>query len=544
MKRILPLLVAGMALALANATVSFKDPVENYVHSSGAPNWVIHSGKWEFKDGAARQLDPKSNGGLAFLAGKSFRDCRLKVRFKPQGAPNLVRAAGLVFRAKDCFNFYWAHYDVRNSQIVLARRSTDKGWILVARAAGVKIEPDVWHEGEVSAAGKKITVKFDGRVVLETEDGALAEGRVGLRSGLGVIAFDDFEVSGTPADDSKFIMSFKAPEDKATRRLDVPRVLASRDCGYFPVLLHLGGQRLGAVIRAGAAHVGIGGRLDWIHSEDGGKTWSQPTVIVDSRYDDRNPAALVTRDGRILVLYAENSAYNEKGEYNLKYGQYSLFQTESADGGKTWSPKRPIVFDGYPNSNVYGKGITLDNGDILIPWYWKGGGGFIRSTDGGKTWMPPKVIAVCNEVAIAEVAKNEILAVARTRKGCVILRSKDNGETWNKPEQFSPKGIMPATLIKLADGRLFAACGHRIRPFGIKAAISHDNGKTWNPKHSALIVWDSGNYDSGYPSAVQMADGSVAVLSYAVGSGLLPAVVHSQCAVLSPDALTRLGTAQ
>ena len=203
-------------------------------------------------------------------------------------------------------------------------------------------------------------------------------------------------------------------------------------------------------------------------------------------------------------------------------------------------PKRPIAFDGYADSSVYGQGITLANGDILIPWYWKGGG-FIRSTDGGKTWQPPKVITPCSEVAFAEIAKNEILAIARHDGGCVILRSKDNGETWSKPEPFTPKGVHPATLIKLADGRLFAACGNRIRPYGIKVAISHDNGKTWDPKHTAFISWDSANIDSGYPSAVQLADGSVAVISYAVGSGLLPVDAQSQCAILSPAALKRLG---
>ena len=540
MKAILPLLLA--VISLAAAPVSFKDSFDNYALASGAPNWVVHSGKWEFKGGAVRHLDQMFNGGLMFLDKKSFRDCRLKVRFNPQGSASLVRAAGLVFRAKDCYNFYWVHYDVLHSQVVLARRSTNTIWIVVARAEGVKIAPGVWHEGEVTAVGKKITVRLDGKVVLEKEDGVLAEGRVGLRSGMGVLAFDDFEVSGTPADDSKFKMTYDTPEDGATRRLEVPRVLASRNCGYFPVLLHLGGQRLGAVIRAGATHVGIGGRLDWIHSEDGGRTWSKPTVVADSKFDDRNPAALVTRDGRIIVLYAENNAYNEKGDYNLKYGHFSLFQTESADGGRTWSPKRPIVFEGYPDSSVYGQGITLANGDLLVPWYWKGGG-FLRSTDGGRTWQPPKVIASCSEVAFVETAPGRLLAIARSHEASLLLRSADNGETWSKPEPLMPKGIHPATIVKLADGRLFAAFGHRIRPYGIKVAISHDHGRTWNPRHSAFISWDSGNTDSGYPSAVQLADGSVAVISYAVGSGLLPVVPQSQCAILSPTTLQRLGEA-
>jgi photosystem II stability/assembly factor-like uncharacterized protein len=361
---------------------------------------------------------------------------------------------------------------------------------------------------------------------------------------MGILGFDDFEVSGPPADDSKFVRHTAHPEDGKTRRLAVPRVVSSRDCGYFPVLLHLGGQKLGAVIRAGAPHVGIGGRLDWICSEDGGKSWSQPSVIVDSRHDDRNPAAMLTRDGRIIVIYSEASTYNEKGEYNPKYGTFSLFLTESADGGKTWSPKRPLVFEGYQTQCVYGQGITLANGDLLVPWYTgKTVGGFIRSKDGGRTWRQPKVIGPCCEIAFAEVAPKEIVAAGRTKSGCLILRSTDNGETWSKPERLTPKGMHPATLIRLADGRLFLAYGCRVRPFGIKVALSLDNGKSWKEEHSAYISWDSSNGDSGYPSAVQLADGSVVVVSYAVGSGMLPEAIQSQCAILSPESLNQLGAA-
>ena len=533
-------LLIGMAGLAAGESADFKDDFSSYsMLSGGEPNWAIHSGSWQFINGTLRQTDQMFNGGLAFLDGRSFRDCTVKVRFKPEGSRRFVRAAGVVFRARDCFNFYWVHFDCRNSQVVLARRSRNKTWIVVHRAENVKIASDVWHQAEVSAVGDKITAKLDGKVVLETEDKALKEGRVGLRSGMGVLNFDDFEVAGTPVDDGKFVMTYEAKEDQTTPRLEVPRVIASRGCGYFPVLVHLGGQKLGAVIRAGAGHVGVGGRLEWIASEDGGQTWSKPTVIANSKWDDRNPAAYVTADGKVVVIYAEASTYNARGDFHIKYGTYDLFMTESADGGKTWSEKKSIKFPGHPNASVYGQGVILSNGDIIVPWYWRGGG-FIRSTDGGKSWQAPQRIAACSEVAFAEVAPGEILAIARQSESCCILRSSDNGKTWSKPERFTATGLHPATLIRLADGNLLAAYGSRIRPYGVKVAISKDNGATWPDKNTAFISWDSGNSDSGYPSAVQLADGSVAIISYAVGSKLLPLELQSQCAVLSPEFLKKL----
>ncbi len=530
-----------VAAVTASEVFSYKDNFENYPFLSDAsPNWVSHNGRWEVVNGHLRQLDKVLNGGLIFLDGKSFSDCQIKVKFNPTGDEKGVRAAGVIFRAKDCKNFYWIHFDSRNSQVVLARCATNNGWIVIQRAPKNKMVNGQWHDAEVTAVGNLITVKLNGKVVIEKEDNALTEGRVGLRVGQGLISFDDFEVTGRLADDSKFVMT-KADEDKATQRLNVPRVISSKNCGYFPVMVHLGGQKLGAVIRAGAGHIGIKGRLDWITSEDGGKTWSKPTVIVDSPYDDRNPAAYVTKDGKIVVLYAEASMYDEQGQWSPKSGFYKLFQVESTDGGKTWSEKKSIEFEGHINYNVYGQGITLANGDILVPWYWSGGG-FIRSTDGGKTWTAPQVIMKqgCSEIAFVEVAENEILAMARA-DGLFAMRSLDNGKTWSAPERVTEKGLHPASIIKLADGRLFMAYGSRLRPYGVKVAISNDNGKTWKKENTAFVTWDSANTDCGYPSAVQLADGSVAIISYAVGSEILTWDAHSQCVVLSPEVLKKLG---
>lgn len=63
--------------------------------------------------------------------------------------------------------------------------------------------------------------------------------------------------------------NINAKEDAthAPRLESAERVVAVKGGGYFPVLIRLQDGTLGAVVRGGAPHIGIEGRLDWIHTE-------------------------------------------------------------------------------------------------------------------------------------------------------------------------------------------------------------------------------------------------------------------------------------
>jgi len=92
-------------------------------------------------------------------------------------------------------------------------------------------------------------------------------------------------------------------------------VYVIKEAGYFPVLTALSDCEVIAVLRSGAGHVGIGGRLDVVRSEDGGDSWSEPITVADSDRDDRNPALGIAKSGTIILAYHEQGSYDADGKF-------------------------------------------------------------------------------------------------------------------------------------------------------------------------------------------------------------------------------------
>ena len=90
-----------------------------------------------------------------------------------------------------------------------------------------------------------------------------------------------------------------AADEKAP--LELTRSLVVSGQGYFPVALRLADGRIAVVLRGGAPHLGIQGRLDMVFSGDEGQTWTKPALVVDTPIDDRNPALGQAKDGTIVV---------------------------------------------------------------------------------------------------------------------------------------------------------------------------------------------------------------------------------------------------
>ena len=94
--------------------------------------------------------------------------------------------------------------------------------------------------------------------------------------------------------------------------------------------------------------------------------------------------------------------------------------------------------------------------------------------------------------------------------------SADGGRTWTMVKPLGFHGA-PPHLQRHSSGVLILTYGYRQLPYGQRVAFSHDDGATWD--HDWIIRDDGPNWDLGYPSTVELADGSLFSVYYQVVPG-------------------------
>ncbi len=147
----------------------------------------------------------------------------------------------------------------------------------------------------------------------------------------------------------------------------------------------------------------------------------------------------------------------------------------------------------------------------------------VRTTDGGRSWKfvawigdEPKGYAIMPSTA--RLGPRELLTAVRCREGAkswiATYRSRDDGASW-RPDGVPAPDLgegNPASLIRLADGRLCLTYGYRAAPYGIRARLSRDGGRTWGKE--IVLRADGGGRDLGYPRSAQRRDGKVVTVYY------------------------------
>lgn len=304
------------------------------------------------------------------------------------------------------------------------------------------------------------------------------------------------------------------------------------------------------------AHVCPFGQVHGMTSKDDGKTWTFPRVLLDSAIDDRDSGVLETAKGTLLVTTFTSLAYEpylekqasfaelrpkgwetkamkpeQLARWNAAHARLDAagrkaelgeWVLRSTDGGLTWSPRIPTVVN-----SPHGP-IQLKDGRLLYAGkqLWTGDKkiGVCESKDDGLTWnwlaeIPARKgddpVASYHELHAVEAADGTLIAHIRNHNkenaGWTLqTESRDGGRTWNEPHPVCFG--LPSHLLRLRDNRLLMTYGHRRPPFGNQARISSDNGRTWSA--AMVISGDGKGGDLGYPSTVELADGSLLTVWY------------------------------
>ncbi|HNQ35086.1 MAG TPA: sialidase family protein [bacterium] len=319
------------------------------------------------------------------------------------------------------------------------------------------------------------------------------------------------------------------------------------------------------------AHVDPFGKSFLVRSRDGGDTWSAPELINDTPLDDRDTGLCVCRDGTVLASwftshYCRDSYLKYLAKYlgaakaepeerwrrklasispedvrfwaeEMREGDYRVLGKwirRSVDGGRTWedpvrvpvtTPHGPVeLADGrllfLGNSGSY----DLNNGKMLA----------VESSDRGRTWTvigrmnmhppykneTPGGYAFLCEPHLVETAPGRLLALARyedvlkVEPSCLWQSgSEDGGRTWSEPYSTGILG-KPPHLCRLSDGRVLATYGYRHPPYGQRACLSVDGGRTWDYADEIILRDDAPSGDLGYPASAELADGMIITVYY------------------------------
>lgn len=247
-----------------------------------------------------------------------------------------------------------------------------------------------------------------------------------------------------------------------------------------------------------------------------------------------------------------SSQPSDNGEAYIYWGGYTRY---SDDFGATWSDHQMVPGDGkswdfgyrhHPGgAALRGRMIELDDGTLLQAGYEGGLEGrscsalrIFRSSDMAESWqLHPDVIDLddvgLQEPAMALWPKGEITIFNRTTGNddrLVTASSCDGGATFDTPRTIEIMGH-PYDPLVLRDGRLLLVYGYRHYPMGVRARLV-DPGQPLEEAPEIIIRDDSPSRDTGYPSAIQLADGRIVIAYYITDKAGIRGI---ECTVVALD---------
>ena len=300
--------------------------------------------------------------------------------------------------------------------------------------------------------------------------------------------------------------------------------------GLWPVLTVLPGGEIVAAVYDHPSHGYGNGNIELWASTDGGSLWKRRSTVSDHEqnpgYVRMNHAIGRNKSGDLVALVA---GYREE----RRPPRLPLQVCISNDSGHTWKRHEVdckdagafgnIVLgeDGTLSAAIYQKDSPEEGKDLSAYIY--------RSKDNGQTWSDRTLIRTrSNETALLRCRNGRWLAAVRlqatihstedmlylhTDQPVHLLTSGDEGRTWSTGRQVSFPSQHPGHLLELDNGYLILSCGTRIPGlFGVVLRYSTDGGESWSEQVPLISISEPS--DCGYPSSVQLQDGTIVTAFY------------------------------
>ena len=301
----------------------------------------------------------------------------------------------------------------------------------------------------------------------------------------------------------------------------------------------------------------------WVSFNEG-KTWTKPIVVNDSKFDDRDTGICYIGGGKMVISWFTetdhefydgliNATWYHPEDKALTQGFGNMLKNLSSDEiedgiaafvkcsddyGVTWSD--PIK---VPLTSPHGPSLCADGSLVFMGKEMKGE--YVApvpivvytSRDAGHTWEHTGTVPAGDDCTIEQMHEPHVIELPNGRLlGAIRVHgrpndpphtvyttfSDDHGKTWSTPVSIDTDG-MPPHLMVHSSGAVLCAYGCRTEgKWSERVAVSYDNGETWTEDY--LLDDRLGpQKDLGYPSSVELSDGSILTVYYQA----LPTDVHT-----------------
>lgn len=307
-------------------------------------------------------------------------------------------------------------------------------------------------------------------------------------------------------------------------------------------------------------HVCPYGKVVMLKSRDEGKTWSAPMLPVDTPLDDRDAGILNLGGGKMAISTFNNSmefqhenatregfgygsqdrkamalAYLPNVDAETQERYLGSLMSLSEDDGHSWSAPYKVPLTAPHGPNILKDGSVIYAG-VPFPSSPVGTSHpvHVYKSDNYHDFYKLAEIPVCPELPqglhcechVVELDSGRLVLHIRAEEigkpyeerlfSIAQSISDDGGKTWSVPRLTGAAGS-PPHLLHHSTGAVICVYGKRRPTYGIQAMISRDNAETWDLDY---YLWDQGqNADLGYPASVELANGDIFTVFYAIIPG-------------------------